>query len=163
MSRRGTAKKKTAKSDPLCRSRFVNMLVNRMMKHGKKSLAYQIFYRAGIDIKQNTEESPISILRRAIVRVTPKVGVKIRRRKKGKKGKKRKIYKVPVEIKFQQGILLAIRWLLTASRKRSGTNMASQLSSELIDAASKKRGNAIRKKEETHRMAEASRTFAHFR
>lgn len=157
MSRRGTAKKKTAKSDPLCRSRFVNMLVNRMMKHGKKSLAYQIFYRAGIDIKQKTEENPISVLRRAIVRVTPKVVVKTRRRKKGK------TYKVPVEIQFLQGTLLAIRWLLGASRKRSGTNMASQLSSELIDAASKKRGNAIRKKEETHRMAEASRTFAHFR
>lgn len=157
MSRRGTAKKKTAKSDPLCRSRLVNMLVNRMMKHGKKSLAYQIFYRAGIDIKQNKKENPIYVLRRAIARVTPKVVVKTRRRKKGK------TYKVPVEIPFRQGILLAIRWLLGASRKRSGTNMASQLSSELIDAASKKRGNAIRKKEETHKMAEASRTFAHFR
>nr|ADZ93772.1 ribosomal protein S7 [Prionium serratum] len=159
MSRRGTAKKKTAKYDPLCRSRLVNMLVNRMMKHGKKSLAYQIFYRAGIDIKQKTEKNPISVLRRAIIRVTPKVVVKTRR----KKGKKGKTYKVPIEIKLPQGILLAIRWLLGASRKRSGTNMASQLSSELIDAASKKRGKAIRKKEETHRMAEASRTFAHFR
>ena len=157
MSRRGTAKKKTVKFDPICCSRVVNMLVNRMMKHGKKSLAYQIFYRAGIDIKQKTEENPVYVLRQAIVRVTPKVGVKTRRRKKGK------TYKVPVEIQFPQGILLAIRWLLGASRKRSGTSMASQLSSELIDAASKKRGNAIRKKEETHRMAEASRTFAHFR
>nr|YP_010290907.1 ribosomal protein S7 [Gahnia tristis]YP_010290928.1 ribosomal protein S7 [Gahnia tristis]ULQ66065.1 ribosomal protein S7 [Gahnia tristis]ULQ66086.1 ribosomal protein S7 [Gahnia tristis] len=157
MSRRGTAKKKTAKHDPLCRSRIVNMLVNRMMKHGKKSLAYQIFYRAGIDIKQKTEENPVSVLRRAIVRVMPKVVVKTRRRKKGK------TYKVPVSIEFPQGKLLAIRWLLGASRKRSGTSMASQLSSEIIDAASKKRGNAIRKKEETHRMAEASRTSAHFR
>nr|YP_010291667.1 ribosomal protein S7 [Scleria parvula]YP_010291688.1 ribosomal protein S7 [Scleria parvula]ULQ67674.1 ribosomal protein S7 [Scleria parvula]ULQ67695.1 ribosomal protein S7 [Scleria parvula] len=157
MSRRGTAKKKTAKSDPLCHSRFVNMLVNRMMKDGKKSLAYQIFYRAGIDIKQNKKENPIYVLRRAIARVIPKVTVKTRRRKNGK------TYKVPVQIPKLQGILLAIRWLIGASRKRSGTSMASQLSSELIDAASKKRGNAIRKKEETHKRAEASRTFAHFR
>ncbi|KAJ4735179.1 hypothetical protein LUZ62_000808 [Rhynchospora pubera] len=157
MSRRGTAKKKTAEFDPISCSRVVNMLVNRMMKHGKKSLAYQIFYRAALDIEKKTKENPVSILRQAILRVTPRVGVKTRRGKNGK------TYKVPVAIPLPQGILLAIRWLLEASRKRSGTSMTSQLSSELIDAASKKRGKAIRKKEETHKRAEASRSFAHFR
>jgi|UniRef100_A0AAU7AMC4 small subunit ribosomal protein S7 len=157
MSRRGTEKKKTAKYDPICRSRFVNMLVNRMMKHGKKSLAYQIFYRAGIDIRQNTKTNPIQVFRKALREVTPKLVVKTKRRKKGK------TYKVPVPIPFSKGVLLGIRWLLGASRKRSGTNMASQLSEELRDAAFKKRGNAIRKKEQTYKMANASRTFAHFR
>ena len=138
------------------------MLVNRMMKDGKKSLAYKIFYRAGIGIRKETKKNPVYVLRQAIGRVIPSVGVKIRKRKtKGKKGGK--TYKVPVAIKIPQGILLAIRWLIEASRKRSGTSMVSQLRFELIDAASKKRGNAIRKKEKTHKMAEASRTFAHFR
>ena len=162
MSRRGTAKKKTEKFDPICCSRVVNMLVNRMMKDGKKSLAYKIFYRAGIGIRKETKKNPVYVLRQAIGRVIPRVGVKIRKRqKKGKKGGK--TYKIPVGITIRQGILLAIRWLIEASRKRSGTSMVSQLRSELIDAASKKRGYAIRKKEETHKMAAASRTFAHFR
>ena len=163
MSRRGTAKKKTEKFDPICCSRVVNMLVNRMMKDGKKSLAYKIFYRAGIGIRKETKKNPVYVLRQAIGRVIPSVGVKTRRKgkKKGKKGGK--TYKIPVAIRIPQGILLAIRWLIEASRKRSGTSMVSQLRFELIDAASKKRGNAIRKKEQTHKMAEASRTFAHFR
>ena len=160
MSRRGPAKKKTAKFDPFCRSRVVNMLVNRMMKHGKKSLAYQIFYRAGIDIRQQTKQNPVYVLRQAISRVIPGVGVKTRKRKRGKTVK---VYRVPVKMKLSQAILLAIRWLIGGSRKRSGTSMISQLSSELIDASSKKRCNAIRKKEETLKMAEASRTLAHFR
>ncbi|KAJ4734664.1 hypothetical protein LUZ62_013386 [Rhynchospora pubera] len=132
MSRRGTAKKKTAEFDPISCSRVVNMLVNRMMKHGKKIIGLSNFLSS-------------------------------RGRSKTRRGKNGKTYKVPVAIPLPQGILLAIRWLLEASRKRSGTSMTSQLSSELIDAASKKRGKAIRKKEETHKRAEASRSFAHFR
>nr|YP_010291312.1 ribosomal protein S7 [Juncus himalensis]ULQ66975.1 ribosomal protein S7 [Juncus himalensis] len=157
MSRRDIAKKKTSKYDPLCRSRFVNMLVNRMMKHGKKSLAYQIFYRAGIYIKKNTKKNPIPVFRKALLRATPKLIIK---KKRGEKGK---IYRVPLEIPFSKGSLLGIRWLLAASRNRLGTSMASQLSAELRDAAFKKRGKAVRKKERIHKMAEASRTFAHFR
>ncbi|KAJ4738292.1 hypothetical protein LUZ62_006857 [Rhynchospora pubera] len=158
MSRRGTAKKKTAEFDPISCSRVVNMLVNRMMETRKKNhwlIKFSIEPR--LDIEKKTKENPVSILRQAILRVTPRVGVKTRRGKNGK------TYKVPVAIPLPQGILLAIRWLLEASRKRSGTSMTSQLSSELIDAASKKRGKAIRKKEETHKRAEASRSFAHFR
>nr|YP_010291066.1 ribosomal protein S7 [Juncus bufonius]YP_010291090.1 ribosomal protein S7 [Juncus bufonius]ULQ66656.1 ribosomal protein S7 [Juncus bufonius]ULQ66680.1 ribosomal protein S7 [Juncus bufonius] len=157
MSRRGTEKQKIAKYDPISRSRFVNMLVNRMMKHGKKSLAYQIFYRAGIDIRQNTKQNPIHVFRKALLGVTPRLVLKTKKRKKGK------TYKVPLQIPFSKGVLIGIRWLLGASRKRSGKNMASQLSAELRDAAFKKRGNAIRKKEQIYKMAEASRTFAHFR
>nr|YP_010176758.1 ribosomal protein S7 [Vicia costata]QSQ72500.1 ribosomal protein S7 [Vicia costata] len=155
MSRRGTAEKKIAKSDPIYRNRVVNMLVNRIMKHGKKSLAYLIIYRAMKRIQQKTETNPLSVLREAIGRITPKIAVKARRVSGS-------THQVPLDIKAPQGKALAIRWLLAASRKRPGRNMAFKLSSELVDAA-KGSGDAIRKKEETHRMAEAKRSLAHFR
>nr|BEI32532.1 ribosomal protein S7 [Weissia exserta] len=155
MSRRSTAEKKTGKSDPIYRNRLVNMMVNRILKHGKKSLAYRILYKAMKNIKQKTKKNPLSILRQAIRRVTPNVTVKARRVGGS-------TYQVPIEIKSAQGKALAIRWLLGASRKRSGRNMAFKLSYELIDAA-RDNGEAIRKKEETHKMAEANRAFAHFR
>nr|YP_010118515.1 ribosomal protein S7 [Pohlia cruda]QQY86611.1 ribosomal protein S7 [Pohlia cruda] len=155
MSRRSTIEKKTGKSDPIYRNRLVNMMVNRILKHGKKSLAYRILYKAMKDIKQKTKKNPLSVLRQAIRRVTPNVTVKARRLGGS-------TYQVPIEIKSAQGKALAIRWLLGASRKRSGRSMAFKLSYELIDAA-RDSGDAIRKKEETHRMAEANRAFAHFR
>uniref|UniRef100_A0A5P8FYA5 Small ribosomal subunit protein uS7c n=18 Tax=Caprifoliaceae TaxID=4200 RepID=A0A5P8FYA5_9DIPS len=161
MSRRGTAEEKTAKSDPIYRNRLVNMLVNRILKHGKKSLAYQILYRAVKKIQQKKETNPLSVLRQAIRRVTPNIAVKARRVRGRGRGSTRQ---VPIQIGSTQGKALAIRWLLAASRKRPGRDMAFKLSSELMDAA-KGRGDAIRKKEETHRMAEANRNraFAHFR
>jgi small subunit ribosomal protein S7 len=155
MSRRSTIEKKTGKSDPIYRNRLVNMMVNRIIKHGKKSLAYRILYKAMKNIKQKTKKNPLSVLRQAIRRVTPNVTVKARRLGGS-------TYQVPIEIKSAQGKALAIRWSLGASRKRSGRNMAFKLSYELIDAA-RDNGDAIRKKEETHRMAEANRAFAHFR
>nr|YP_009300126.1 ribosomal protein S7 [Pelargonium transvaalense]YP_009300197.1 ribosomal protein S7 [Pelargonium transvaalense]AJC00042.1 ribosomal protein S7 [Pelargonium transvaalense]AJC00112.1 ribosomal protein S7 [Pelargonium transvaalense] len=155
MSRRGPAEKKTVKRDPFYRNRVVNMLINRILKHGKKSLAYKILYRAMKKIQQKKKRNPLSLLRQAIRRVTPKIAVK-RRRRSGS------AYQVPIEIKAPQGKVLAIRWLLEAARKRPGRNMAFKLSSELMDAT-KGKGNAIRKKEETYRMAEANRTFANFR
>lgn len=155
MSRRSTAEKKTGKSDPIYRNRLVNMMVNRILKHGKKSLAYKILYKAMKNIKKKTKKNPLSVLRQAIRRVTPNVTVKARRVGGS-------TYQVPIEIKSAQGKALAIRWLLGASRKRSGRNMSFKLSYELIDAA-RDNGDAIRKKEETHKMAEANRAFAHFR
>nr|AMM04630.1 ribosomal protein S7 [Monotropa hypopitys] len=154
MARRGTAKK-TYKADPIYHNRLVNMLVNRILKHGKKSLAYKILYRAMKKLKQRTKKNPLSVLRQAICRITPKIAVKARR-------KSGLAHKVPIEIRAFPGKALAIRWLLVASRKRPGRNMALKLSSELVDAA-KGRGGAIRKREEAHRMAEANRTLAHFR
>nr|UZC37012.1 ribosomal protein S7 [Pteridophyllum racemosum] len=155
MSRQVTAEDKTAKSDPIYRNRLVNMVLNRILKHGKKSLAYKIIYRALKKIQQEKKTNPLSVLRKAIRRVTPNIAVKARR----KGGLTRQ---VPIEIGSRQGQVLAIRWLLWASRKRPGQNMALKLSSELMDAA-KGSGDAIRKKEETHRMAEANRAFAHLR
>uniref|UniRef100_A0A1L4BNF3 Ribosomal protein S7 n=2 Tax=Pelargonium TaxID=4030 RepID=A0A1L4BNF3_9ROSI len=155
MSRRGPAEKKTVKRDPFYRNRVVNMLINRILKHGKKSLAYKILYRAMKKIQQKKKRNPLSLLRQAIHRVTPKIAVKTRRVRGS-------AYQVPIEIKAPQGKVLAIRWLLEAARKRPGRNMAFKLSSELMDAT-KGKGNAIRKKEETYRMAESNRTFANFR
>nr|QFG71106.1 ribosomal protein S7 [Mammillaria supertexta] len=155
MSRRGTVEKRTAKYDPIHRNRLVNMVVNRILKRGKKSLAYQIIYRALKMIHQKKEPNPLSVLRKAIQRVSPRVGVKPRR----VKGSTRQI---PIAIRPRKRKVLAIRWLLGAARKRPGKNMAFKLSSELVDAA-KGSGGAIRKKEETHRIAKANRALAHFR
>ncbi|RAL45453.1 hypothetical protein DM860_014842 [Cuscuta australis] len=146
MSRRGNAEK--TKSDPIYRNRLVNMLVNRILKHGKKSLAYQIMYRAVKTIQQITEKNPLSVLRQAICGVTPDLTVKARRVSGS-------THQFPLKIRSTQGKALDVRWLLAASRKRPGRDMAFKLSSELVDAA-KGRGDAIRKKEETHRMAEAN-------
>jgi small subunit ribosomal protein S7 len=155
MSRKSIAEKKIAKPDPIYRNRLINMLVNRILKNGKKSLAYRILYRAIENIKRRTKKNPLFVLRQAITKVTPNVTVKARRIGGS-------TYQIPLEIQSTQGKALAIRWLLGAARKRSGGNMAAKLSYELIDAA-KDNGIAIRKKEETHKMAEANRAFAHFR
>ncbi|KAG6540577.1 hypothetical protein Mapa_018092 [Marchantia paleacea] len=156
MSRKSIAEKQVAKPDPIYRNRLVNMLVNRILKNGKKSLAYRILYKAMKNIKQKKKKkNPLFVLRQAVRKVTPNVTVKARRIGGS-------TYQVPLEIKSTQGKALAIRWLLGASRKRSGQNMAFKLSYELIDAA-RDNGIAIRKKEETHKMAEANRAFAHFR
>ena len=155
MSRKNIVEKKIAKPDPIYRNRLVNMLVNRILKNGKKSLAYQIFYKAIENIKRKTKKNPLFVLRQAISKVTPNVTVKARRIGGS-------TYQIPLEIRSIQGKALAIRWLLSASRKRSGQDMAIKLSYELIDAA-KDNGIAIRKREETHKMAEANRAFAHFR
>ncbi|KAG5586131.1 hypothetical protein H5410_046565 [Solanum commersonii] len=118
------------------------MSVNRILNHGKKSLAYQIFYRAVKNIQQKTETNPLSILYQTIRGVTPDITVKARH-------VGRSTHQVPIELGSTKGKALDIRWLLEASRKRP------------VDAA-KESGDAIRKKEKTHRMAEANRAFAHF-
>ena len=146
---------KNVESDPIYRNRLVNMLVDRLLKDGKKSLAYQILYQAMKRIKQKTQKNPLSVLRQAIRRVTPDVVAEARRVGGS-------TYQVPVEIVPAQGKALAIRWLLVASRKRPGRSMALRSSNELMDAA-RNNGSAIRKKEEIHRMAEANKAFAHFR
>jgi small subunit ribosomal protein S7 len=155
MSRRGTAEEKTAKSDPIYRNRLVNIFVYSFLKHGKNSLSYQFIYLSLKKFQQKTETNPLSVLRQAIRGVTPDIAVKARRVGGS-------THQVPIEIGSTQGKALAIRWLLGASRKLPGRNMSFKLISELVDAA-KGSGDAIRKKEETHRMAEANRAFAHFR
>ncbi|KAF3639886.1 30S ribosomal protein S7, chloroplastic [Capsicum annuum] len=154
MLRRGIAEK-TAKFNPIYHNRLVNMLVNRILKHEKKSLTYQIIYRALKKIQQKIETNLLSFLRQAIRGVTLDITVKAR-------CVGGSTHQVPIEIGSTQGKALVIRWLLVASRKCLGLSMAFKLSSELVDAA-KGSGDTIRKKEETHKMAEANKAFAHFR
>lgn len=148
-------KKRNIESDPIYRNRLVNMLVDRILKDGKKSLAYQILYQAMKRIKEKTNRNPLSVLRQAIRRVTPDI-VTESKRVGGS------TYRVPVEVVPAEGKALAIRWLLIACRKRSSRSMALRLSDELMDAA-RNYGSAVRKREETHKMAEANKAFAHFR
>nr|YP_009578790.1 ribosomal protein S7 [Taxus brevifolia]AAV84633.1 ribosomal protein S7 [Taxus brevifolia]QBK34165.1 ribosomal protein S7 [Taxus brevifolia]QBK34329.1 ribosomal protein S7 [Taxus brevifolia]QBK36379.1 ribosomal protein S7 [Taxus brevifolia] len=154
MSRQSTAEKKMVKFDPIYHNRLVNMVVNRILKHGKKALAYRILYQSLKKIRQKTDKNPLIILRQAIQKVTPKLIVKSKRVSGS-------TFPVPVEIISKKGKIIAIRWLLGSSRKRSGRNMHLKLSYELMDAAREK-GNAIRKKEETHKMAESNKAFAHY-
>nr|YP_009425328.1 ribosomal protein S7 [Asplenium prolongatum]YP_009425347.1 ribosomal protein S7 [Asplenium prolongatum]ASU93987.1 ribosomal protein S7 [Asplenium prolongatum]ASU93988.1 ribosomal protein S7 [Asplenium prolongatum] len=148
-------RKKNIESDPIYRNRLVNMLVDHILKNGKKSLAYQIFHQAMKRIRQRTNKNPLSILRQAVRKVTPDVVTETKRVGGS-------TYRVPVEVVPAEGKASAIRWSLIACRKRSGRSMALRLSDESMDAA-RNSGSAIRKKEETHKVAEANKAFAHFR
>nr|YP_009121274.1 ribosomal protein S7 [Epipogium aphyllum]YP_009121275.1 ribosomal protein S7 [Epipogium aphyllum]AII40883.1 ribosomal protein S7 [Epipogium aphyllum]AII40885.1 ribosomal protein S7 [Epipogium aphyllum]AIS35845.1 ribosomal protein S7 [Epipogium aphyllum]AIS35847.1 ribosomal protein S7 [Epipogium aphyllum] len=154
MSRQNTKEEKTSKYDPCYHNKLINMLMYRIMKNGKKSLAYRIIYRALNNIKKDKEINPLYIFRQAIYEVTPDISIK-ERYVSGS------THKVPIEIGSMRGKLLAICWILEASRKRTGKNMALRLSYELIDAA-EGHGDAIQKKEKNHKMAEVNRFLLHF-
>ena len=131
------------------------MLVSRILQSGKKSLAQRIVYQALEIISVKTEENPILILEKAVKNVTPQVEVKARRVGGS-------TYQVPIEIRAYRGTNISLKWITEFARTRSGKSMAGKLANELIDAA-KETGNAIRRKEQTHKMAEANKAFAHFR
>jgi small subunit ribosomal protein S7 len=155
MSRRTTAKKKLAIPDPIYNSRLVSMLTVRILQEGKKHLAQRIIYNALDIIKEKTGEEPLVVLETAIRKVTPLVEVKAKRIGGS-------TYQVPMEVRAFRGTNLALRWITKFSRERSGKSMAIKLASELLDSANDT-GNSIRKREETHRMAEANKAFAHYR
>nr|YP_001019138.1 ribosomal protein S7 [Chlorokybus atmophyticus]Q19V71.2 RecName: Full=Small ribosomal subunit protein uS7c; AltName: Full=30S ribosomal protein S7, chloroplastic [Chlorokybus atmophyticus]ABD62253.2 ribosomal protein S7 [Chlorokybus atmophyticus]WKT05652.1 ribosomal protein S7 [Chlorokybus atmophyticus] len=155
MSRRNAPKKRPISSDPIYRSRLVSMVISHILKNGKKSLAHRILYQAMKNIEEKTEKDPLKILQQAVLNATPLVEVKARRIGGS-------TYQVPREVKPERGTALALRWLLSSARKRPGRDMASKLTNELLDAANEV-GNAIRKREETHRMAEANKAFSHYR
>ncbi|CAN1307434.1 30S ribosomal protein S7, chloroplastic [Linum perenne] len=152
---KGVKKDKTVKPDPVYRNKLVTLFVNRVLKNGKKSLAFFIMYRALRRIQEKTDENPLEILRDAVQGATPDVTVKSKRVGGSTQ-------QVPIEVDSVTGRALAIRWLLTAARKRQGRDMIFKLSNELIDAA-KGSGDAVRKREEVHKTAEANRAFAHYR
>nr|YP_010733673.1 ribosomal protein S7 [Gayralia brasiliensis]YP_010733747.1 ribosomal protein S7 [Monostroma nitidum]WEG92944.1 ribosomal protein S7 [Gayralia brasiliensis]WEG93018.1 ribosomal protein S7 [Monostroma nitidum] len=155
MSRRRRAKKRMVSPDSIYDSRLINMLVNRVMKDGKKSLAYKIVYQTMEQIAEKTEQDAMKILEQAIRNTKPLVEVKARRVGGS-------AYQVPLEVNAERGTVLALQWILTAARNRSGRSSISKLTNELIDA-SKKTGGAIKKRDEVHRMAEANKAFAKFR
>jgi small subunit ribosomal protein S7 len=155
MSRRTTAKKRLALPDPIYNSRLVSMLTVRILQEGKKHLAQRIIYQALDIIKDKTGEEPLNVLETAIRKVTPLVEVKAKRIGGS-------TYQVPMEVRAFRGTNLALRWITKFSRERSGKTMSIKLANELMDSANET-GNSIRKREETHRMAEANKAFAHYR
>ena len=155
MSRRRRAKKRILSPDPTYDSRFIHMLVNRVMKDGKKSLAYRMVYQTMDLIAAKTEQDPIEVLGQAIANAKPLIEVKARRIGGS-------AYQVPLEVNVERGTVLAMQWLLTAARNRSGRSTVLKLTNELMDAANKT-GGAIKRRDEVYRMAEANKAFAKFR
>ena len=155
MSRRSRAQRTLAEPDPIYSSRLVTLLVSRILQSGKKSLAQKIVYNALEIISTKTEENPVLVLEKAVKNVTPAVEVKARRVGGS-------TYQVPIEIRAYRGINVSLKWITEFARERSGKSMSIKLSNEILDAA-KETGNSIRRKEQTHKMADANKAFAHFR
>jgi small subunit ribosomal protein S7 len=155
MSRRSVIQKRPIPPDSVYNSRLITMMSRRLMTNGKKSLTDRIIYDALKIIKERTGGDPLEVFEQAIRNITPLVEVKARRVGGA-------TYQVPMEVRPERGTALALRWLTQFSRQRSGKSMAVKLANELMDAANET-GSAVRKREETHRMAEANKAFAHYR
>lgn len=155
MSRRTRRKQRAVPPDPVYNSRLISMTIRRIMRGGKKSLASRIMYDALKIVEERTGNDPLETFETAIKNLTPLVEVKARRVGGA-------TYQVPMEVRSNRGTTLALRWLIQFTRTRPGKTMANRLANEVMDAANNT-GNAIRKREETHRMAEANKAFAHYR
>ena len=155
MSRRSRAQRILAQPDPIYNSRLVTLLISRILQSGKKSLAQKIVYGALDIISTKTEENTVLVLEKAVKNVTPSVEVKARRVGGS-------TYQVPIEIRAYRGTNVSLKWITEFARARSGKSMSIKLSNEILDAA-KETGNSIRRKEQTHKMADANKAFAHFR
>ena len=156
MSRRHQASRRAVQTDAKFNSTLVSRLVNTVMQSGKKSIAQRIVYGAFNQISEkNPASNPLEILQRAVDNAKPRLEVKPRRVGGA-------TYQVPVDIRRERGNALAMRWLIRSSRARTGKSMAEKLASELMDAAAGQ-GATIKKREETHKMAESNKAFAHYR
>ncbi|MEM8715541.1 MAG: 30S ribosomal protein S7 [Cyanobacteria bacterium P01_A01_bin.3] len=155
MSRRNRATRREVTPDPKYGSRLVAMLIRKLMLDGKASLSSKIVYDAMDIIAERTGADPLEVVENGLRNATPMVEVKARRVGGA-------TYQVPMEVRGERGTTLALRWLSNFSRSRPGKTMAMKLANELMDA-SNETGNTIRKREETHRMAEANKAFAHYR
>ena len=155
MSRRNISKKRFPEADPTYNSYLVSLLITRILKSGKKNIAQNIVNGAFDIIKAKTSEDPVLIFEKAIKNASPVVEVKARRIGGS-------TYQVPIEVSSFRATNLALRWLISYSHQRVGRSMSIKLASEIIDTANDI-GNTIKKKEETHKMADANKAFAHFR
>ena len=155
MSRRRSAEKRNIYPDPKFNDLVLTKFINILMVDGKKSLAEKIVYKALDKAKTVVKKEPIDIFSGALNNVKP--GIEVRSRRVGGA-----TYQVPVEVKADRAQALAIRWLVNASRNRNEKTMVDRLSAELIDAFQNK-GNSVKKREDTHKMAEANRAFSHYR
>ena len=155
MSRKRRAPKKIKLVDPKYKSTIIPKLINSIMYDGKKTIAEKIIYQAIEKIKSKVKEEPLIVFNEAINNIRPTVEVRSRRVGGA-------TYQVPVEVKAKRSQALALRWLIDASRKRKDKNMSDKIFNEIYDAY-QNRGSAIKKKEDTHKMAESNKAFAHFR
>lgn len=155
MPRRARVVRREIPPDAKYQSQMVAMFVNKIMQRGKKSVAERIMYDALERIEAQTRRNPLETFELAVRNATPLVEVKPRRVGGA-------TYQVPVDIRAERRLALAVRWLLRAARARSGRRMAERLAAELMDAANNQ-GATVKRKEDTHRMAEANRAFVHYR
>ena len=155
MSRRHKADKREVNPDPKFGEIVITKFMNAVMKQGKKSVAERIVYGAFEIIEGKTKANPITVFEQALDNVMPSIEVRSRRVGGA-------TYQVPVEVRTTRRQALGIRWIISAARERNEKTMTERLSGELLDA-SNNRGNAVKKREDTHRMAEANRAFSHYR
>ncbi|HET7681325.1 MAG TPA: 30S ribosomal protein S7 [Xanthobacteraceae bacterium] len=155
MSRRHSAEKREIMPDPKYGNAVVTKFMNSVMYAGKKSVAESIVYGALDLIEAKTKQQPLGVFQQALDNVMPSIEVRSRRVGGA-------TYQVPVEVRTSRRQALGIRWIITAARERNEKTMTERLSAELLDA-SNNRGNAVKKREDTHRMAEANRAFSHYR
>ena len=155
MPRRGTIAKRDVLPDPVYNSKLVTKLVNRIMLDGKKGTAQKILYGAFAIVEKKTGEEALEVFGKALSNITPIVELKVRRI--GGQN-----YQVPVEVSKERKITLGLRWLVSYSRNRGEKTMEQKLAAEIIDAANGV-GASVKKRDDTHRMAEANKAFAHFR
>lgn len=155
MPRRGKIKKRKMKPDPFYNSSLISRFINTFMKKGKKSLAEKVIYESMEHVKKKANEDPLKVFEKAVENTRPALETKSRRVGGA-------TYQVPVEVPLNRATSLAVRWLIHYARERGGKSMVEKLSAEIMDAAHN-RGGAIKKREDTHKMAEANRAFAHYR
>jgi small subunit ribosomal protein S7 len=155
MSRRHSAEKREINPDPKFGDLVITKFMNAIMLHGKKSTAETIVYSALDQVQTRTKQEPVAVFRQALDNVAPHVEVRSRRVGGA-------TYQVPVDVRPERRQALAIRWLIIAARARSENTMEERLAAEMLDAAHG-RGTAVKKREDTHRMAEANRAFSHYR
>ena len=155
MSRRRVAEKREILPDPKYGDQVLAKFINMIMTHGKKSVAEKIVYGALEQLGEKTKGEPLEVFTKALDNVRPIVEVKSRRVGGA-------TYQIPVEVRQDRSTTLAMRWLVDAAKKRNEKNMGLRLAGELLDASENK-GTAIRKREDTHKMAEANKAFSHYR
>ena len=155
MSRRHKAERREVNPDPKYNDLIVSKFMNSIMKEGKKSVAERIVYGALAKVEAKMRKAPVEVFHEALENVKPSVEVRSRRVGGA-------TYQVPVEVRSVRRQALGIRWIITAARDRNEKTMTERLSAELLDA-SNNRGNAVKKREDVHRMAEANRAFSHYR
>ena len=155
MPRRNRPPRRVIKPDVKYNSELVARFANRLMRHGKKSTAFRIMYDSFDIIEERTKKPPLDVFEQAVKNVTPLLEVRPRRVGGA-------TYQIPIEVRSERRMSLAIRWLLHSASQRPGKSMAEKLAGELMDAAAGQ-GASIKKRDDTHRMAEANRAFAHYR